>query len=136
MHGLTPYLYMLLSEEQALFRRWMIFIISQLILFKICFTHKGGIYISITKERLELNIHWTSSYVHPRFMWIRSPHPIAPKIIHLCKYILTPVSCFMLSLCENTEKDKTGQNCVLSFFCQINLGIDHWTKIDFLCGSE
>lgn len=46
----------------------MIFIIIQLILFKIYFTHEDGIYISVTKEKLELNIYRTSSYEHPGFM--------------------------------------------------------------------
>ena len=72
----------------------MIFIINQLILFKICFTRSDGIYISVTKQSLELNLHWIYimsilhscefSEVYIPSIWKYSSLPISTHLYLCC----------------------------------------------------
>lgn len=102
----------------------MIFITNQLILFKACFTHEDGIHISVTKERLELNTHWISSYEHPAFMWIlRSPQVHIPQ--HLKVFIFvnqySVLSMLHVIICWGRQKQRQSGRIMFSLFCFVFL---------------
>ena len=104
----------------------MIFIINQLILFKICFTRSDGIYISVTKQSLELNLHWI--YIMSILHSCEFSEVYIPSI---WKYSSLPISTHLYLCCTTCYHcvggDRKGESWVefrflfffFFFFCQI-----------------